>query len=48
MNYVIAYGNAFDGLWLVGPFGSQAEAEEAVEENMGDWVIVELYDPDED
>lgn len=48
MKHVIAYGNAFDGLWLVGPFDSAEEAEESVEENNGDWVIVELVDPEED
>lgn len=45
--YVIAFGNAFDGLSLVGPFDSHAEAEEYANRcqtgNDG-WTIVQIED----
>jgi hypothetical protein len=42
--YVIAFGNAFDGIELFGPFNTSDAAREYAEENMmDDWSITPVY-----
>lgn len=44
--YVIAVGNPFDGLWLIGPFASGEEALEYAEDiTHSEWSLVALEQP---
>jgi len=45
--FVLATGNAFDGIHLFGPFDSHEEAEEAAEDVHDDWWIVMVEKGDE-
>jgi hypothetical protein len=45
MIYVVAFGNPFDGVSLVGPFASHESALAYAENAEGDWWIKEIDPP---
>lgn len=47
MKYVLALGDAFSGLELIGPFDTRLEAAEWAEGLKQQWTVVEL-EPKED
>jgi hypothetical protein len=48
-NYVVAVGNAFDGLTLYGPFNDEGEALRFAEDEISaaEWNVVLLNEPAE-
>lgn len=43
--HVVAQGNAFDGIYLTGPFPTQEEAQTYGESCDGEWWVVEIKRP---
>jgi hypothetical protein len=48
MSFVVAFGNAFDGISLVGPFDTPGQANLYADGAEGDWTMVELTPPPQD
>lgn len=45
--FVVACGNAFDGIGLYGPFDEHLDAEQWAEQHGGDeWTVVTMGDPE--